>query len=43
MTPEATVGLLRELVEIESPTGTAGVRVAAEWMAERLEALGGTT
>jgi glutamate carboxypeptidase len=42
MTPEATVGLLRELVEIESPTGTAGVRVAAEWMAERLEALGGT-
>ena len=36
------VELLRELVEIESPTRTPGVRVAAERMAAELGALGGS-
>lgn len=36
------VDLLRALVEIESPTHTPGVRVAAERMAAELGALGGT-
>ena len=40
--PAETVALLRELVEIESPTGTAGVAAAAAWTRARLEALGGT-
>ena len=35
------VGLLRDLVEIESPTHTPGVRAAAERMAQELSALGG--
>lgn len=43
MTPDETVALLREIVEIESPTGTPGVRAAAEWTAGRLAALGGAT
>lgn len=42
MTP-ALVALLRELVEIESPTGTPGVAAASAWTRARLEALGGTT
>src|SRR2546423_1703761 len=37
------IALLRELVEIESPTGSAGVRVVAERMAAELEAAGGRT
>ena len=36
------IDLLRELVEIESPTHTSGVRAAAERMATELGALGGT-
>jgi glutamate carboxypeptidase len=35
-----TLGLLRELVEIESPTYSAGVRVVAERMGRELESLG---
>ena len=41
--PAALVALLRELVEIESPTGTPGVAAASAWTRARLEALGGTT
>ena len=37
------VDLLRDLVEIESPTHTSGVRAAAERMAAELGALGGAT
>jgi glutamate carboxypeptidase len=33
--------LLRELVEIESPTGSPGVRIVAERIARELESLGG--
>jgi glutamate carboxypeptidase len=36
-----TLDLLRELVEIESPTYSPGVRAVAERMARELEALGG--
>src|SRR6476469_3138249 len=36
----AIVSLLRDLVEIESPTGHAGVLAVAERMASELEALG---
>lgn len=36
----AAVALLRRLVEIESPTGSEGVRQVAATMADRLEALG---
>ena len=41
MTGAAPVGLLRELVELESPTGSDGVRSVAERMAHELAALGG--
>jgi len=41
--PAALVALLRELVEIESPTGLPGVAAASAWTRVRLEALGGTT
>lgn len=41
MTPDELVGLLGRLVEIESPTGTPGVRQVAELMADELAALGG--
>ena len=40
MTPEDQLRLLRKLVELESPTYSAGVRVVAERMAEELVALG---
>ena len=40
MTSEAMVTLLRELVEIESPTRSPGVRGVAERMASELAALG---
>jgi glutamate carboxypeptidase len=36
------LALLRSLVEIESPTASAGVRLVVERMAEELAALGGT-
>src|SRR5207342_3456568 len=39
--PTEAITLLRELVEIESPTYSAGVRRVAERMAEELEELGG--
>jgi glutamate carboxypeptidase len=38
---DAAISLLRELVEIESPTYSPGVRAVAARMAEELEALGG--
>ena len=38
----ALLGLLRELVAIESPTGSPGVRAVAGRIAAELEALGGT-
>jgi glutamate carboxypeptidase len=38
--PDAAVSLLRRLVEIESPTGSAGVRAVAEVMADELRARG---
>lgn len=41
MTPERLVSLLRELVELESPTYSPGVRRVAERLAAELEALGG--
>jgi len=40
MDAAAMVSLLRDLVEIESPTGHAGVRAVAERMAFELDALG---
>src|SRR5438105_14481681 len=39
--PTGTLLLLRELVEIESPTYSPGVRRVAGRMADELEALGG--
>ena len=40
MNADAAVSLLRRLVEIESPTGSAGVREVAEVMADELRARG---
>jgi glutamate carboxypeptidase len=40
MTEQETMTLLRDLVEIESPTGSAGVRAVAERMAAELGAIG---
>src|SRR5919197_4984888 len=42
MTMLALVELLRELVELESPTGSAGTGAVAARLAEELERLGGT-
>ena len=39
--PTETLSLLRELVEIESPTYSPGVRQVAARMADELDALGG--
>jgi glutamate carboxypeptidase len=41
MTTQALVELLRELVELESPTGSPGTRAVASRLAEELERLGG--